>query len=160
MCDQYLLVLQISNTSHRTSDSQCRLYRTFQHRIDIHETWENVNNYKKCRKENKVYGMLNALLEQRIHTSMCDLEAHWEERWRWSFKWFRVQNTALFWTTASAHVQLVGLHTMHPTTIFFRVKLLSGPCCSNINHLIESAVVLLSDPRSVSYQTHLARKIR
>lgn len=60
--DQYLLVLQISNISHGASDSQCRLYWTFQHRIKMHETQENVNNYKKCRKQ--VY---DDLLEQNSY---------------------------------------------------------------------------------------------
>lgn len=72
-----------------------------------------------------------------------------------SFKWFKMQKTAMFWTAVSAYIQLEGLQT----PVVFRAKLLSGFCYLNIGHLIESTVVTFSDPMSVSYQNHLARKI-
>lgn len=71
-----------------------------------------------------------------------------------SFKWFKMQKTAMFGLLFQ-HIQLEGLQT----PVVFRAKLLSGFCYLNIGHLIELAVVTFSDPMSVSYQNHLARKI-
>lgn len=70
-----------------------------------------------------------------------------------------MQKTATYWTVISVPLQLEDLHTVHFITVLFKGKLLSGSCPLNIDYLIDSALFTLSDPRSASYQAHLARKI-
>lgn len=122
-------LLQIAGESHTSLD------RNFQHRRKNNETWGKVHTYKKKKerkkknkntKESKVYGILDAVLEQKnlglirsndqrgLQPAQCD----------------HVKSSGCIkqlknWSVISVYLQLEDLHTVLPATLLFKAKLLS-----------------------------------